>query len=107
MHQHAEKRNFLRMSLDCPARFRIAGSANLSAAIVKNLSSSGMLILSEQELDPGTQLAIEIMPGKTITPPLSAQARVVRSHATETGDYNIACSIDRILPEHEVGPDFP
>jgi hypothetical protein len=107
MNPYAEKRNFLRMSVDCPARYRVAGSDSLSAGIVKNLSSSGMLILSEQEMDPGTQLAIEIMPGKTITPPLSAEARVVRSLPTETGDYNIACSFDRILPQDEVGPNFP
>ena len=107
MNSYAEKRNFLRMSVDCPARFRIAGSDILSAGIVKNLSSSGMLILAEQEVDPGTQLAIEIMPGKTITPPLSAEARVVRTYPTDTGDFNIACCFDRILPQDEVGPNFP
>jgi hypothetical protein len=107
MNPYAEKRNFLRMAVDCPARFRIAGSDALSAAIVKNLSSSGMLILAEREIDPGTQLAVEIMPGKTITPPLSAEARVVRSHPTDTGDFNIACSFERILPQDEVGPNFP
>ena len=107
MNYYAERRKFLRMSVDCPARFRIAGSSRLSAAIVKNLSASGMLILSEQELDPGTQLAVEIMPGKTIPPPLSAEARVLRTLPTETGDFNIACSFERILPQDEVGPNFP
>jgi len=107
MNPYAEKRDFLRMTVDCPARYRIAGSNSLSAAIVKNLSSSGMLILSDREIDPGTQLAIEIMPGKTITPPLSAEARVVRALATETGDFNIACSFERILPQDEIGPNFP
>ena len=107
MHQYAEKRDFLRMSVDCPARFRVAGSDSLSAAIVKNLSSSGMLIMSDQKVDPGTHLAIEIMPGKTITPPLSAEARVVRINPTDAGNFSIACSIDRILSEHEVGPNFP
>jgi hypothetical protein len=107
MYPYAEKRDFLRMTVDCPARFRIAGSDSPSPAIVKNLSGSGMLILSDREIDPGTRLAVEIMPGKTITPPLSAEARVMRSHPTESGIYNIACRSDRILPENEVGPDFP
>jgi hypothetical protein len=107
MIQYAEKRNFPRMPIDCPARLRIADANDPDAAIVKNLSSSGLLMLFEKEIDPGTQLAVEIMPGKTITPPLSAKVSVLRSYPADEGNFNIACSIDRILPENEVGPDFP
>ncbi len=107
MHDYAEKRDFLRMPIDCPAQIRIAGSNNTSSAIVKNLSSTGMLMLFEQEIDPGTQLAVEIMPGKSITPPLSAEMSVVRSDPSGAGNFTIACTIDRILSEEEIGPDFP
>jgi hypothetical protein len=107
MNHYAEKRGFLRMTIDCPARLRIAGANSRSAAVVKNLSSSGMLILTEQEIYPGTQLAVEISPGKPITPPLSAEARVVRMQSTDTGHYHIACHFERILPQDEVGADFP
>ena len=107
MNHYAEKRDFRRMSVDCPARIRIAGADSRSAAVVKNLSGSGMLILTEQELLPGTQLAVEILPGRDITPPLSAEARVVRVQPKDRGVYNIACRFERILPQDEVGPHFP
>ncbi len=107
MYEYAEKRDFLRIPIDCPAQIRIAGAENTSSAIVKNLSSTGMLMLFEQEIDPGTHLAVEITPGKSITPPLSAEMSVLRSYPSDTGNFNIACTIDRILSEREMGPDFP
>ena len=107
MLDYAEKRDFQRMLIDSPARFRIAGAAESFSAIIKNLSSNGILMLFEREIDPGTRLAIKILPGKTITPPLSAEANVVRSHPAENGNFHIACQIQRILPESEVGADFP
>lgn len=107
MYDFAEKRDFSRMPIGCPAQIRIAGSEKTSSAIIKNLSSTGMLILFEQEIDPGTQLAVEILPGKAITPPLSAEMSVLRSSPSDEGSFNIACSIDRILSQDEVGLDFP
>ena len=107
MHEYAEKRDFIRMPIDCPALVRIEGSETTSSAIVKNLSSTGMLMLFEQELTPGTRLSVEILPGKNITPPLSAVMSVVRSSPTDEGNFNVACSIERILSEDEVGPEFP
>lgn len=107
MHDFAEKRDFIRMHIDCPAQVRITGVEETSSAIVKNLSGTGMLMLCEQAIDPGTHLNIEIMPGKSITPPLSAEMSVLRSYPADGGNFNIACSIERILSEEEVGPDFP
>ncbi|MEN8177192.1 MAG: PilZ domain-containing protein [Pseudomonadota bacterium] len=107
MYEFAEKRDFIRMPIDCPAQIRINGSEKTLSAIVKNLSSTGMLMLFEQEIDPGTHLDVEIMPGKNITPPLSAEMSVVRSYPTDEGNFNVACSIERILSEEEIGPDFP
>jgi hypothetical protein len=52
-------------------------------------------------------IALEVMPGKTITPPLSAFVKVVRCTQTEEGHYSLACAIERVLEEHEVGADFP
>jgi hypothetical protein len=31
----------------------------------------------------------------------------LRSSPADGGNFNIACSIERILSEEEVGPDFP
>ncbi|MCU7842268.1 MAG: PilZ domain-containing protein [Candidatus Thiodiazotropha sp. (ex Monitilora ramsayi)] len=107
MNDFAEKRSFQRMGIECTAQFRIHGAAEVAEGKVKNLSAAGLLLIASQEISPGTQLAIHIVPDQPITPPLSANASVVRSTPAGVGDYEIACAIDRILPQEEVGSDFP
>ena len=75
--------------------------------IIKNLSAAGLLILAPEEISPGTQLRVRIIPVNKITPPLSATASVLRSEASQAGGYEIACSIDQVLGEEETGADFP
>ena len=79
----------------------------VSGAIVKDLSSGGMLLWLEQKVEPGVRLNIEVMPGKTITPPLSAEVNVLRAYELEDGVWAAACSIEKIFSEEEVGADFP
>jgi hypothetical protein len=107
MNDFAEKRDFYRMGIKCPAKFRIQGALEVSDGQVMNLSASGLLMVSPQEISPGTQLAIRIEPIQAITPPLSANASVLRSTPTEAGTFEIACAIEHILAEDEVGADFP
>ena len=107
MTEFAEKRDFYRMGVDCPARFRVQGGDTVDDGIIKNLSASGLLILAPQEVSPGTHLRVRIIPVNSITPPLSANASVLRSEPSDAGGYEIACSIDQILGEEEAGADFP
>jgi len=107
MSDFAEKRDFYRMGIQCPAKFRVQGSAEVSDSQVMNLSATGLLMVAPQEISPGTRLAIRIEPVQAITPPLSANASVLRSTPTEAGMFQIACAIDQILAEAEVGADFP
>ena len=101
MREFAEKRDFIRMPIDCPAQVRVAGSDATSSAIVKNLSGKGMLMLFEKNVDPGTRLTVEITPVRSITPALYAEISVLRSVPADDGNFNIACAIDRILTEEE------
>ena len=98
MFDYAEKRDFPRMLIDSPARIRMADAADSFSVSVKNLSSTDMLMPYGRDVDAGTRLAIEILPGKNITPPLSAVAYVVRSAPSGDGMFQIACQIQRILP---------
>jgi PilZ domain len=107
MIEYSEKRDFLRMSIECPARYRSEGAGQAAAAVVKNISGSGLLLATDQPLEAGALLALEVLPGKTITPPLAAYVRVVRSDSDDQGGYSVACTIERILGEYEVGPGFP
>jgi hypothetical protein len=107
MLDYSEKRDFLRMTMECPARFRVAGADRLEAGVVKDLSGNGISLLTDKPVAADAVIALEVMPGKTITPPLSAFVKVVRCTQTEEGHYSLACAIERVLEEHEVGADFP
>ncbi|MES9944861.1 MAG: PilZ domain-containing protein [Candidatus Thiodiazotropha sp.] len=107
MNDFIEKRDFYRMAVDGEVRYRIDGESQLSAATIKNLSNSGLLMAADREIAPGAKITIAIVPGHTITPPLLAEASVIRSDATDDGHYHVACTIDRILAESDTGPGFP
>ncbi|MCU7811135.1 MAG: PilZ domain-containing protein [Candidatus Thiodiazotropha sp. (ex Notomyrtea botanica)] len=107
MNDFAEKRHFHRMGIECLAQFRIQGAADVAEGKVKNLSAAGLLLIAPQEINPGTQLAIHIVPEQAITPPLSATVNVVRSSPADAGNYEIACAIERILTQDEIGDDYP
>jgi hypothetical protein len=107
MLDYSEKRDFPRMTMECPGLYRPEGAPQPAPTLVKNLSGGGVLLLTEQPVAADTQIALEILPGKNVTPPLSAYVKVIRCDATEEGNYALACALVRILPEEEVGPDFP
>jgi hypothetical protein len=107
MFEYSEKRDFLRMNVDCPGRYRAPGADQVRPAVVRNLSATGVLLVTDEPVDTDAELALEITPGKTITPPLAAYVKVLRCDTGEDGRYALACSMVRILDESEHGPDFP
>jgi hypothetical protein len=106
MNEYDEKRDFHRMGIDCPAQFRIQGADEVSDAIVKNLSASGMLLRTTIEIDPGTPLLVHIVPMNSITPPLSATVSVLRSEPVAEG-YEVACTIEQILGDEKASAELP
>lgn len=50
-----------RFSLTLPLRFRKAGDPEWVVATTRNLSSSGVLFFTQQPLQPGTELEVEIV----------------------------------------------
>jgi hypothetical protein len=107
MNDFVEKRDFYRMAVDGDVRYRIEGESQVSTGSVKNLSNSGLLMISGRDITPGTRMTLAIMPGHAITPPLLAEAAVIRCDSVDNGSYNVACTIERILAESDTGPDFP
>jgi len=99
MIDYKEKRDFYRMALDCSAEYKVNGSGDKSEAIVKDLSSGGLLLWIKQEVKPGSEVSIYLQPGKDITPPLNAKAEVVRCDQVEDEQdtYAAACSIIEIM----------
>jgi hypothetical protein len=99
MIDYQEKRDFFRMPVDCTAEYKVNGSSEASEAVVKDLSSGGILLWIKQEVKPGSKISVELKPVKDITPPLNARVEVVRCDPLENEEhtYAAACSMVEIL----------
>ncbi len=101
MMEYTEKRDFHRMTIDSTAQFQVNGSGKTDEAIVKDLSSGGILLWIKQKIKPGSELSIIIQPGTDITPPLHAKVEVIRCDpiAEESDTFAAACSMLEILDQ--------
>ena len=95
MIDYAEKRDFLRMPIDCDLSFMQAGSAKRYQGNVINLSSKGILFTSSERFDQGATLELLLTSSNTETPPMEASALVTRVTNYEPV-FEIACEISEI-----------
>ncbi|MCG7866060.1 MAG: hypothetical protein B6D70_04725 [gamma proteobacterium symbiont of Stewartia floridana] len=106
MNDFSEKRSFYRMAVNGPVKFRVNGDSTVSTGSVLNLSSSGLLIASQQEVPVNSSMTVQITPTQAITPPLTAQVEVVRNEPDDAVGNRIACRIIKLLGDDEAGPGF-
>ena len=93
MIEYAEKRDFLRMPIDCELSFIQSGIETHHVGNVINLSHRGILFTSTEKFDEGAKLDIKLTPSNSETPPMEASVVVSRiTHNNEV--YEIACEID-------------
>ena len=95
MIDYAEKRDFLRMPIDCELSFSQAGSSKQYQGSVINLSSKGILFTSTEKFDEGTALDITLTPSNSATPPMEAAGIVTRVSDNDVL-FEIACTIGEI-----------
>ncbi len=106
MNDFSEKRSFYRMAVNGPVKFRVNGDSAVSTGSVLNLSSSGLLIASDQEVPVNSSMMVQIIPNKAITPPLTAEVEVLRNEPDATAGNRIACRIVKLLTGNEAEPGF-
>jgi hypothetical protein len=95
MIDYAEKRDFLRMPIDCELSFAVENSTKQYHGKVINLSSKGILFASNQKFPPHTTLEITLTPSNSATPPMQATVVVARVSSNEVL-FEIACEIKEI-----------
>jgi hypothetical protein len=93
MIEYAEKRDFLRMPIDCELSFSEVDGGKRHQGKVINLSTKGILFTSSEKFDIGTRLDIVLTPSNSITPPMQARVSVSRVVAGEVL-FDIACEIE-------------
>ena len=95
MNDYAEKRDFLRMPIDCELSFMESGRTQRYDANVVNLSSKGILFTSSERFEEGVALELLLTSSNSETPPMQAKAVVTRVTDYEPV-FEIACAINEI-----------
>lgn len=95
---YEEKRNFVRMGVDCPATYRIDGDTTSHHAIATDLSATGLQLVCADAVGVGSLVMVEIIPEQAIVPPLQARTEVVRCNENGNGGYQLGLKIVEMLP---------
>jgi hypothetical protein len=95
MFNYDEKRNFLRMPIDCSLVFNVVNDDRQHNAKLVNLSGKGILFTSRQRLEPGSLLNIVLTPSHSNTPPMHATVEVARVTSNRV-QYEVACEIREV-----------
>ncbi|MDO9163165.1 MAG: PilZ domain-containing protein [Methylococcaceae bacterium] len=96
MLDYDEKRNYIRMEIDCEVTYRLANSDESHRGHCTSISGAGVSFTANQAFDAGKAMEINVLTKNSITPPMTAFIEVVRSSQNEDGSYEIAASIKSI-----------
>ena len=95
-----EKRDFIRVDVDCEILFKAEGAAQEESARLSNLSGRGMMFIAEREIPVDSSLEVRIQAENQVTSPLHAVVRVVRMAKQRRGDgYEIGAIITGVMDE--------
>lgn len=87
-HNHDEKRDFIRLGVDCQVVFNDAGGIEHHGRCI-NVSGGGALFMTDAPLALGSELTLSVKADTPVVKPLDVVAKVVR--------------VDRIDGKFEVG----
>jgi hypothetical protein len=93
---HDEKRDYIRMDVDCDITYKPADGHEVKTGRCTTLSGAGVSFMADQAFDVGLAMEVSILPKTAITPPMTAFIEVVRSVKQGDGSYEIAASIKSI-----------
>ncbi len=88
----SEKRDFLRMAIDCQLSFSKKGETRSLEGHVVNLSSKGILFTAIDKYEVGEQLDIVLTPANLQSAPMEARVKITRA-AYNGSVYELACEI--------------
>jgi hypothetical protein len=93
MLEYDEKRDYIRMDVDCDITYKLADSDEIKTGQCTSLSGAGVSFVAESPYDIGLAMEINVLPKNSVTPPMTAFIEVVRSTPHDNGSYEIAASI--------------
>lgn len=93
MLEYDEKRDYIRMDVDCDITYKLANSETTKTGKCTSLSGAGVSFISESAYDVGLAMEINVLPKNSVTPPMTAFIEVVRCIPHADGSFEIAASI--------------
>ncbi len=94
---YSEKRDFIRMKISAPLNATLSLENNSIEGRCRDLSGGGMQVETDQLLEIGTEVEVEVSSGHGHAPTLKAKARVVRTAAGEMNGYSLGLEITQML----------
>jgi hypothetical protein len=91
-----EKRNYIRMEIDCDVTYKLADSSELHHGRCSSISGAGVSFIANRAFDAGKAMEINVIPKNTLTPPMTAFIEVIRSTQQDDGSYEVAATIKSI-----------
>ncbi len=91
-----EKRDYIRMDVDCEITYKLANTDDIKTGRCTTLSGAGVSFIADQAFEPGLAMEISIIPQNALTPPMTAFIEVVRNSKRDGNQYEIAASIKSI-----------
>lgn len=73
-----EKRDYYRMTVDCPVRFAPVGGTHYTEGLCRNFSAGGIQFVSSTSVSLNQLLDVNITPTMSVVPPLNAIIEVIR-----------------------------
>jgi hypothetical protein len=91
-----EKRDHVRMHIDCEMTYKLADSQQRKTGRCKTLSAAGISFIAEETFDSGLAMEVDILSKTAIIPPMTAFVEVVRNTRLADDHYEIAAIIRSI-----------
>lgn len=96
MLNHDEKRDYIRMDVDCEITYKLADAQTAKIGRCTTISGAGVSFIADQAFEIGLAMEVSIAPKSSITPPMTAFIEVVRSVKQDDNSYEIAATIKSI-----------
>lgn len=87
---HDEKRDYIRMEVDCDVTYKPANTDMVKTGRCTTLSGAGVSFIADQAFDLGVAIEISVIPKNNLTPPMTAFIEVVRVVKQDDNQYEIA-----------------
>ena len=95
---YEEKRDFIRMNAEHDLQFREVGSEETQLGVCRNLSATGILFTTDQEIAQGAELEINITPQYSVVSPFDATIKVLRTQPNgSASSYEVAGKITTMM----------